>query len=459
VIKLNLISKSIKTILRIFVIVLVCGAIASNLMEYTFSATTQNNPNVLVTINDDGSISHNGNLFDGQLYPATEDDAEKGIGGINGVIRIENQFKKIDVDNLAIGIKNIVIKNDYAKNAVFNSFLTNIKLKIEKGNIFSFNKTLIDYTKLSDILYETESDKYHGYILDSDDKFSLDKGDVIDLKYSLYMDLEAGNELESVTAYMPIYINLKESYVDDGNDDDGDDDDDGEEVVIIEDSLVPIDKLNKIDHFQYIQGYPDNTVRPEGLITREEVATVFYRLLDPVYRISISTGFEGFSDVSDNRWSIKHIATLANGKIIEGYPNGSFKPGDSITRAELAAIASRFDNLSSVQGNSFTDIEEHWAIDYINSSAAKGWVKGYPDGSFKPDQYITRAEFVTLVNNVLGRNVHKENILGNIKVFPDLTEDMWYYEAMVEAINSHINSWDENLNEVWIEIIYPTLDL
>ncbi|MDF2950302.1 MAG: cell surface glycoprotein 2, partial [Sedimentibacter sp.] len=93
------------------------------------------------------------------------------------------------------------------------------------------------------------------------------------------------------------------------------------------------------------------------------------------------------------------------------------------------------------------------------SSAAKGWVKGYPDGSFKPDQYITRAEFVTLVNNILGRNVHKENILGNIKVFPDLTEDMWYYEAMVEAINSHINSWDENLNEVWIEIIYPTLDL
>jgi hypothetical protein len=435
--------------------VLICGAFASNLMEYTFSATTQNNPNVLITINDDGNISRVGNLFDGQLYPASEEDAEKGIGSINGVIRIENQFKNIDVDNLAIGIKDIVIRNDYPKDIVYNSFLNNIRLKIEKGNIFSFNKTLIDYTKLSDILYETENDKYHGYTLNSEDRFSLNKGDIIELKYSLYMDLDVGNELETVTADMPIYINLKESYSDDGDEDD----DDGEEVFLIEDSLVPIDKLNKTDHFQYIQGYPDNTVRPEGFVTREEVAAVFYRLLDPVYRLSVISENEDFSDVSAERWSTKHIATLYNGKIIEGYPDGSFKPGSSITRAELAAIASRFDKLSALQDNSLSDIEGHWAIEYINSAAAKGWVNGYPDGSFMPDKYITRAEFVTLVNNVLGRKVHKDNILENIKVFPDLTLDSWYYEAMVEAINSHLYSIDENLSEVWIEIIYPTLDL
>lgn len=438
---------------RIFFIVLICGAVASNLMEYTFSATTQNNPNVLVTINDDGDITHVGNLFDGQLYPVSEEDAEKGIGSINGVIRIANQFNKIDVDNLAIGIKDIVIGNDYPKNIVYNSLLSNIRLKIEKGNIFSFNKTLVDYTRLSDMLYETENDKYHGYTLNSDDKFSLNKGDIIDLKYSLYMDLEVGNELESVTAYMPIYINLKESYADDANEDD-----DGEEVVIIEDSLVPIDKLNKMDHFQYIQGYPDNTVRPEGVVTREEVAAVFYRLLDSVYRISILAENESFSDVSDDRWSIKHIATLTNGKIIEGYPDGSFKPGSPITRAELAVIASRFDKLSALQINSFSDVEGHWAVEYINSAAVKGWVNGYPDETFKPDQYITRAEFVTLVNNVLGRKVQKDNILENIKVFPDLKEESWYYEAMVEAINSHLYSIDDDLSEVWIEIIYPTLD-
>src|SRR5690606_9395583 len=155
-----------------------------------------------------------------------------------------------------------------------------------------------------------------------------------------------------------------------------------------------VDKLNRIDHFQYIQGYPDNTVRPEGLITREEVAAVFYRLLDPVYRSSILTENESFNDVNSGRWSIKHIATLSNGKIIEGYPDGGFKPGNPITRAELAAIASKFDKLSTLQGNSFSDIENHWAIDYINSAAVKGWVNGYPSGTFMPDQYITRAEFV-----------------------------------------------------------------
>jgi hypothetical protein len=439
-------------VLRICVIVLIGGVVTSNLMELTFSTTIQESPNVLITINNDGSISQDGNLFDGELYPSNVTDAENGFGGINGVIRIQNQFRNIDVDNLAIGIKDMIIGNEYPRDIVFNSFLKNVKLKVEKGVSFSFNKTLIDYTSIDNILYEKDNDEYKGYILDKKDKFSLSKGESIDLKYSLYMDINAGNELQSITAYMPIYINLMEYIDDDENDDDDDDD-----VVIIDD--VDIDKLNRTDHFQYIQGYPDNTVRPEGLITREEVAAVFYRLLDPVYRSSILTENESFNDVDAGRWSIKHIATLSNGKVIEGYPDGSFKPGNPITRAELASIASRFDKLSTLQGNSFSDIEGHWAIDYINSAAAKGWVNGYPDGTFKPDQYITRAEFVTLVNNVLGRKVHKDYILENIKTFSDLKEDMWYYEAMVEAINSHIHEQDENMSEVWIEIIYPELDL
>lgn len=450
---MKFIKKLFMTIVRICTIVLIGAVVTSNMMELTYSATVQNNPNVLITINSDGSISQNGNLFDGQLYPSTVIDAENGIGGINGVIRIHNQFKKIDVDNLAIGIKDIVIGNDYPQNIVVTSFLHNVRLKIEKGVLFNFSNTIVDYTSLENILFETDSSEYKGYRLSSNDKFSLNSGETIDLKYSLNMDLGAGNELQSLTAYMPIYINLRESYADDENEDD-----DGEEVVIIEDSLVPIDKLNKMDHFQYIQGYPDNTVRPEGLVTREEVAAVFYRLLDPVYRISITTENECFTDVSADRWSIKHIAALTNGKIIEGYPDGSFKPGSPITRAELAAIASRFDKLSALQINSFSDVEGHWAVEYINSAAVKGWVNGYPDGTFKPDQYITRAEFVTLVNNVLGRKVHKDDILENIKVFPDLKEESWYYEAMVEAINSHLYSIDKDLSEVWIEIIYPALD-
>lgn len=442
------------TILRISVIVLIGGVVTGNMMELTYSATVQNNPNVLITIKSDGSISQNGNLFDGQLYPSTITDAENGIGGINGVIRIHNQFKSIEVDNLAIGIKDMVVGNNYPKNIVLSSFLQNVKLKIEKGALFNFDKTIVDYTSLNNILYESDNSEYMGYTLAANDKFSLNRGDTVDLKYSLCMDIGAGNELQSLSAYMPIYINLKESYSNDENDDDDD-----EEVVIIEDSLVPIDKLNKLDHYQYIQGYPDDTVRPEGLVTREEVAAVFYRLLDPVYRISILTENESFSDVSADRWSIKHIASLSNGKILEGYPDGTFKPGSPITRAELAAVASRFDKLSALPVNSFSDIEGHWAVEYINSAAAKGWVNGYPDGTFMSDKFITRAEFVTLVNNVLGRKIHKDNILENIKVFSDLSFDSWYYEAMVEAINSHLYSTDEDLSEVWLEIIYPTLDL
>ena len=442
------------TILRIFVIVVIGGVLTSNLMTYTFSANTNNTPNVLVTINSDGSISQNGNLFNGQLYPSTVSDAEKGIGGINGVIRINNQFKNIDVDNLAIGIKDMIIGNDYPRDIVFNSFLQNVKLKIEKGILLNFNKTLVEFTSLDKILYKTDDNEYRGYTLTASDKFSLNKGDTVDLKYSLHMVSEAGNELQSVTAHMPIYINLIGVY-----DTDDDEDDDDEKVVVIKDNEIPVAELNKKDHFQYIQGYPDNTVRPKGLITREEVAAVFYRLLDQGYRLTILTDKENFIDVDSGRWSLKHIATLSNGNIIEGYPDGSFKPGNPITRAELAAIASKFDKLSAVQENSFTDIEGHWAIEYINSAAAKGWVKGYPDGTFKPDQYITRAEFVTLVNNVLGRKVHKDNISEGAKVFPDLLENMWYYEAMMEAINSHTHKMDENMSESWIEIIYPSLDL
>ena len=228
-----------------------------------------------------------------------------------------------------------------------------------------------------------------------------------------------------------------------------------EEEIIDEPIPQALPELNREDHFQYIQGYPDNTVRPEGLITREEVAAVFFRLLTEGYRNTVRTLDHNFPDVENNRWSTKHIATLARGGIIEGYEDGSFRPGNFITRAELATIASRFDNLSPFEKNSFSDISGHWANKYINSASAKGWVNGYPDGTFKPNQYITRAEFVTLVNNVLDRRVHKKDILPESRKFPDLLETKWYYEAMQESINSHHYNRMENTYEDWIDIYYP----
>ena len=441
--------------MQVLILVLIGGVFTSNLIQSTFATNVDKSPNVIVNINGDGSISQTGNLFDGQLYPATVEQSEDGIGGISGVIRISNQFKNIDVENMAVGLKNLVIRNDYPRDIVYSSFLRDVKLKIEKGRVFSFNKTLINYTSLSSLLYKVDSDVYKGYTLDSEDKFSIARGETVDLKYTLHMVPETGNELQSVTAEMPIYINFMENIIDDDDNDDDDDDDDEEKIT----EPIPEGVLNKKDHIQYIQGYPDNTVRPEELITREEVAVVFYRLLDAGYRSSIWTTDENFPDVNSNRWSIRHIASLANGKIINGYPDSSFKRGNFITRAELATIASRFDKLTPSQSNLFSDIEGHWANKYINSAATKGWVNGYPDKTFKPDQYVTRAEFVTLVNNVLERRVHRENILPEARAFPDLLDTMWYYEAMQEAINSHLYIRLEDSFENWIEIYYPTLDM
>lgn len=169
--------------------------------------------------------------------------------------------------------------------------------------------------------------------------------------------------------------------------------------------LTIVDKLNMEDHFQYIQGYPDNTVRPEGLITREEVAMVFFRLLTSQYRDSIRTSSHTFQDVKAGRWSEEPIATLSKANIVQGYEDGTFRPGNNITRAELATIASRFDKLSPITNSKFSDIENHWAKEFINSASEKGWVNGYEDGTFRPNKYMTRAEFVSLVNNVLKREL------------------------------------------------------
>ncbi|NLP30635.1 MAG: hypothetical protein GX363_05835 [Clostridiales bacterium] len=218
--------------------------------------------------------------------------------------------------------------------------------------------------------------------------------------------------------------------------------------------------LNKEDHIAYIVGYPDDTVRPERYITREEVAAVFYRLLTESYRNSNKTTLNNFSDVDSTRWSAKHISTLAACEIIFGYADGTFRPSEYITRAELATIASKFDDLKPFTADNFSDIKGHWANYYINSACEKGWVNGYPDGTFRPDMPITRAEFMTLVNNVLDRRVSKENILDGCRQFKDLSEGAWYYEIVHEAVNSHYYTREESTaSEVWTEIFHPELDL
>jgi hypothetical protein len=219
--------------------------------------------------------------------------------------------------------------------------------------------------------------------------------------------------------------------------------------TIIEDTEIPLAELEKTDHFAYAIGYPEGLIKPLNEITREEVAMIFYRLLNDESRENLLSEANTFSDMDSQSWSNRAVSTLFNANIIKGYPDGTFRPQAQITRAEFATIAAKFDNLELGQISKFTDIAGHWAEEYITSSEIKGWIKGYPDLTFKPDEYITRAEAMTLINNVLGRIVRVENIHSDAILWTDVKETDWYYTVIIEATNSHDYVTDENGDEIW----------
>ena len=178
--------------------------------------------------------------------------------------------------------------------------------------------------------------------------------------------------------------------------------------------------LNGDDHFAYIVGYPDGNVKPGSSITRAEVATIFFRLLTEDVRTANSTQSNSLSDVSRGQWFNHAISTLSSMGIVKGNPDGTFDPDAPITRAEFAAIAARFDDKNTNTTSNFSDIASHWAKDEIGVAANKGWINGYPDSTFRPDQYITRAEAMTLVNRVLNRLPEKsEDLLDDMIKWPD----------------------------------------
>lgn len=178
--------------------------------------------------------------------------------------------------------------------------------------------------------------------------------------------------------------------------------------------------LNKTDHFAYVIGYPDGTVHPNGQITRAEVATIFFRLLRDEVRDGAFTTSNSYSDVAYGKWYNNPISTMSALGIITGYPDGTFKPNKPITRAEFAAIAARFDETQSGKSATFSDVIGHWAAKEIGIAYYNDWIKGYPDGTFKPDQNITRAEAMTLINRVLERKPESPaDLLTNMNKWTD----------------------------------------
>lgn len=200
--------------------------------------------------------------------------------------------------------------------------------------------------------------------------------------------------------------------------------------------------LNGDDHFAYIVGYTNGNVEPNGNITRAEVATIFFRLLTEEVRTANSTQSNSLSDVTRGQWFNHAVSTLSSMGIVKGHNDGTFAPNAPITRAEFAAITARFDDKNTDTSSKFTDIASHWAKNEIGIAVNKGWINGYPDGTFRPNQYITRAEAMTLVNRVLNRlPENSSDLLDSMIKWPDNSDaSAWYYLAVQEATNSHAYS-------------------
>lgn len=207
-------------------------------------------------------------------------------------------------------------------------------------------------------------------------------------------------------------------------------------------------KLNTADHFAYVQGYPDGTVKPAGNITRAETAAILFRLMDDASRKTYYSTKSGFRDVATGSWYNTYVATLNNAGVITDSSNGYFRPNEAITRAELAAMLAKFSETTGA-ANYFNDVSaSYWAANAIAICAKLGWITGYPDGTFRPDKNVTRAELMAMINRATGRAPKSADaFLPGMKTWIDNTSDKWYYLDVQEATNSH--SYTVKGSETW----------
>ena len=211
--------------------------------------------------------------------------------------------------------------------------------------------------------------------------------------------------------------------------------------------------LNGVDHYAYIKGYPNGTFKPTATITRAEVATIFYRLLNTSTRNAYSTSYNTFTDVPSGAWYNTAVSTMAKLGIINGDANGKFRPADPITRAELAAMVARCDGRTASVSSIFSDTTGHWASSYIARAYELGWITGYGT-TYAPDKYISRAETVAILNRVLEREPeYTSDLLKNMNTFSDVSTTAWYYLDVQEAANSHTYTRKTNSNyETWSKL-------
>lgn len=232
-------------------------------------------------------------------------------------------------------------------------------------------------------------------------------------------------------------------------------------IKYVNGTLTMLEVLNKEDHFNYIIGTPEGLSLPTANVTRAEVATIFFRLMTDDARAKFDSLDNNFSDVAKGKWYNRAISTLAKAGIIKGDPAGTYRPDDPITRAEMAAIIARFGDFKE-GGKTFNDISGHWAQKYIELAASNGWINGNPDGTFKPNNNITRAETVAMINRVLDRQTKDVSDLLPVSQMTNWSDNMdtakWYYRDMQEATNNHkAERVGDSIYEKWTEKL-PDID-
>lgn len=321
---------------------------------------------------------------------------------------------------------------------------------------------------------ETNFQIVHYDGLDRDDNGALTGNDFTMTRYSA--DSQNTNVLENTPQGIKITVNSFSPFAlfwEEADDDNppyippttGDDDDDEEEP--------DTPALDKDNHFLYIEGYPEDyrtgeysdnedlwPVKPQGNITRAEVATIFYRLLKDEVREEIETDVNSFPDVNKDDWFNITVSSLANMGALSGYEDGTFRPNEPISRAELAAMAVRFYDTfeAEYEEGTFLDVDgDEWYADAIAAAEELGIIGGYPDGTVRPNNNITRAETCAIVNRVLERRPHDDHLgdVEDMRTWPDNQPGAWYYADMQEATNGHYYEWidiDGSKFEEWTEV-------
>lgn len=414
-----------RKIRTLVIVALAVVLLAGILGIYTMATSDDVPPTVVYDHGKKAFVFRNVTPYEGNVYPNLFADQDF-IGMMPGDV-VEEEIV-VTVEDLNGGYAEIYLYAESVNEDITPEEAANFDLLMENATV------LVSWTGRDGRIYRDELEAENGRV----HLGTFYDGDEVTIQVDFGIDIEAGNELQFIRAEIG-WVFVAEVY---------------ERVTPPVEPDIPI--LETKEHYAYIIGHADGNIHPTAQITRAEVATIFFRMFTEDCRKQYWSQTNPYYDVYAHEWYNNAISTLTNAGILNGYPDGLFYPNESITRAEFAAIASRFyaDKEGTVTGDAFTDIAGHWANEDINLAYAKGLINGYPDGTFRPDAAITRAEAIAIVNRLLGRWPDKSHLLEGMIEWPDnMDTEAWYYADIQEATNSHtyvkLTAADGTTYEIW----------